>query len=76
MIDPNYLTTWAQATPSRRYGNHYRAAFEMSGYAQFSRRRLKSKDQADQYGQRVIERWKRLYRARMVRAAWIEEKVT
>lgn len=68
MIDPNFLTTWAQPTPSRRHGFHYRAAFELGQYAQFSRRRFKSDNGALAYGERVIERWKRLYAARQAEA--------
>jgi hypothetical protein len=66
MIDPDYLYAFVQQHISRSHGKHYRLGFEYLSYVQFSRRRFKDPRAGYRYAERVVERWKRLYRAKVV----------
>jgi hypothetical protein len=68
MIDPAQLEVFSQAGSKPQRG--FRAGFLIEHfvgdgrYAFFSRLKLKTQKAAVRYGEKVVERWKRLYKAK------------
>jgi hypothetical protein len=69
MIDPSLLEVFSQAGSKPQRG--FRAGFLMERfvgdgrYAFFSRATLRTQKAAVRYGEKVVERWKRLYEAKV-----------